>query len=353
MPPRRGAYQAALPADAKRGVNTLLHTLRGEQFRHQRNQKRVSAIAYTTATGPSLPFSQIFDVAPSSAGSTNPPATFDAVAGPVPRSWMPETSPAEPAYDTPEWRADALSLFFTYAPLLPTKSDPDAASSSTRVTPLTQHCLHALVDYYGTEPDTVAALRPYLHLHLRRKFLRYTAVHAPLGTRGLCALFDPEGHVDGEVILIGPRAVLRGDILRRDLSENKTAAGEGREWDAPEAEAANTEPLRALALVRMPLTVPNLLAFPPSLTYLALVNIPTPVPVHHLPEKCPLLELLDLSFNAWLSAPAWGEHDALARVQWRRWGSLRVLGCRGCGVDGRALGGRINRGRWVDVEVVS
>jgi hypothetical protein len=97
--------------------------------------------------------------------------------------------------------------------------------------------------------------------------------------------------------------------------------------------------------------IPVLLALPPSLTRLALIRLSAPIPVHRLPDKCPLLDFLDISYNPWLAEPAWGRERALERVAWGRWAYLKVLGCRDCGITLEELR-RVNEGRWEDVRIV-
>jgi hypothetical protein len=80
------------------------------------------------------------------------------------------------------------------------------------------------------------------------------------------------------------------------------------------------------------------------------MDVPFSLPLHRLPSICPLIEVLDLSYNKWLR-PGMKEFE---RVAWARWSKLRVLGLRGCEfreLDLETLA-RVNEGRWNDVEIV-
>jgi Ran GTPase-activating protein (RanGAP) involved in mRNA processing and transport len=84
---------------------------------------------------------------------------------------------------------------------------------------------------------------------------------------------------------------------------------------------------------------------------MALLNLPTPIALHRLPGVCPLLEVLDLSYNIWLSSTSRNAPKILERVEWCRWNCLRVLGLRDCLISDEMLQ-KLNKGRWDDVQVV-
>jgi hypothetical protein len=251
-----------------------------------------------------------------------------------------------------------------------------------------------LLEYCGTEADVLGELAPHLAPHHRKLAVRMCAVHSPLSDTALRALLDSgEGgnHVDGELVVVEPalpprpglfraRARARMRVGREDETEEN---GSGAEtlgvWDDAEAgesgwhvgreqepgqekeeeqeeeeeeEEEEEQSLTAVAIVSTTLSVPALLALPPSLTRLALVHLSAPIPVHRLLDKCPLLEFLDISYNPWLAEPAWGGERALERVAWGRWAYLKVLGCRDCGVTSEELE-KVNEGRWEDVTIVT
>ncbi|EMD37958.1 hypothetical protein CERSUDRAFT_122805 [Gelatoporia subvermispora B] len=379
-------------SDAKQ-VTDLLHTLRGEQFRHAQNLQRSTAhlsrasAYHSELNNPSLPFSQIFHAASRSGDHDAHPAprpqerpriivengirqyAHPRGGPPEPKSWSAKGNGKDTAdideRDTPAWRRAALALVLEW----PHASQP-------AVPPLADLCLRVLRSLHpGPDFAIVAQILP---AHLRAALARWAAVHAPLPGPALALLCAPEGRADGEIVVVGPHAALR-DVFRGDGSqgdsidedEDGLAPGtpaapsasssadldqtaEAGAWDDPSAPDVASASLHTLALVRSALPVQLLFALPPTLTRLALVALPAPAPVHRLPRLVPLLEVLDLSYNPWLARPtplAGAAERVLERVEWRRWGRLRVLGLRECGVGAEVVR-RVNEGRWTDVEVV-
>lgn len=193
-------------------------------------------------------------------------------------------------------------------------------------------------------------------------------MYYPLSNSKLYALCDPEGHVDGELIIIGPQATLRADHFRKIALScgygRNQGTGDGGleplltltdtntevEWDASQS---SPMPLQTFILVSCHISTPTLFTLPPTLTSLALVNLPYPVPLHRLPGICPLLSILDLSFNRWLMTRGTNAQvgHPLDRIGWSRWNKLRVLALRGCHPS-VAIVETVNRGRWTDVEII-
>ncbi|VDB83074.1 unnamed protein product [Peniophora sp. CBMAI 1063] len=340
-----GSQVASKP---ERDVNHRLHALRGEHFRHDLNIRRALAASTHATPRQSLPY-----------------------AGPVPKSWVPTTESHEPDLDSPSWRAGALELFLDDEKFTSTSSlNSEQGRYGSSMPSLPLLCVRALLATYGSDAESISALRPYLPPAARRILLRDTAVYEPLSSGALAALLAPDGHAGGEVIIVGPGQVMKSELLR--ASEPAGVEGEANDshpredaqegwrddddeeesWDAPTDGDLYTA--SGLALLRTPLPVRLLPSLPATLTRLSLVALPSPAPLHRLPGACPLLELLDLSWNNWLAKPAWGEDTALARIRWDRWTRLRVLGVRETGLDGdsEVLKG-VNEGRWVDgMEVV-
>ncbi|KAI0721085.1 hypothetical protein C8T65DRAFT_705545 [Cerioporus squamosus] len=402
-----------------REVNNLLHTLRGEQFRHSQNLLRskahLAAIASRSYNDPSLPFSDIYKYAQAQAeerlreqGAAPPPLPViqdgqllpgyprGAVPGPpVPKSWS-GLFKHDPAQDrnTIAFRREALSLVFSHTPWSFGSSDVplllsdkeltssergvygrarDTAESS--VPPLTQICLRILLAQF---PDPGRILPPQFY----RDVLRYTAVHDPLPNSKLYALCGPDGHVDGELIVVGPQATLQRDVWvspspsvasRRegdggdgepeadDRGEGPSTHGpdalgenEGDSWEAESSSSRDLPmPMNTLVVLNTPVSISTLFALPLTLTRLALLAIPVPAPVHRLPRICPLLGVLDLSYNPWLNDPPEGKGTAgaestLERIEWEKWARLWVLGLRQCNVP-ENIATRVNRGRLLDV----
>jgi hypothetical protein len=111
--------------------------------------------------------------------------------------------------------------------------------------------------------------------------------------------------------------------------------------------------MRTFILVSCHISTPTVLTLPSTLTSLALVNLSSPVPLHRLPGICPLLSVLDLSYNSWLVGTGTQANGGspLDRVGWNRWNKLQVLALRGCHLSVTDLE-KINRGRWTDVEII-
>jgi hypothetical protein len=327
-------------------------------------------------------------------------------AGPIPRSWAAAaTASAKGVSEGPAWRATALSLFFA-------QSDDDLASTTKTTyghqataplprprpcSSLAECCLRVLLELCCPDSDsddvaTLKELASYLAPHHRKQAVRMCAVRSPLSGAGLRALLG-EGwnHVEGELVLVGNASLLlRPELFRspahvREVGRQRQP-GHGREWaegergegdsgsgsevpgqwdDADVDLSGSTdagldwqeqdqdqEALTAVAIVSATLSIPVVLALPASLTRLALVHLSAPIPVHRLPDKCPLLDFLDISYNPWLAEPAWGGERALDRVAWGRWAYLKVLACRDCGVISEELR-KVNEGRWEDVVIVT
>ncbi|KIJ69052.1 hypothetical protein HYDPIDRAFT_123078 [Hydnomerulius pinastri MD-312] len=383
MPPQKPEPE---DSDAStRQVNNILRNLRGEHFRHARNVQGTPASSISLAAHahnqPTLPISLIYpSPAPNATGSNRAQPTRSTwIAGPSPpRSWRSpasaSVSEASRSRDTTEFKADtendtnsaawrerALSLVFS--PDI-TSSPSSAESTHLRAAlhpdqgtapPLTLICLRLILA--ACPGSDLVEIIPYIPAHLRRALLRYTAVHAPLSQVVLDALCDVNGHVDGELIIVGPRASLHRNAFRKESAivpaSNDESTNEGgsdsQSWDSAPIQDTDPPPLFSLSLLSTLLSVPTFLALPPTITHLALLNIPFQVPLQRLPTICPLLVLLDLSYNSWLSPKAGPR--ILEEVGWGRLRRLEVLGLRGCLVTSKLLV-EVNRGRWEDVKVI-
>lgn len=304
--------------------------------------------------------------------------------------------------DDPAWRAKALSLFFFFAQSDDSDYDhdreiastaagaePEAGSTHlarTRCPSLVECCLRVLLEHYcasGEEEGdsdvcTLEELGSVLPPHHRKEVVRMCAVRSPLsGARLRALLGEGRNHVEGELVVVQPASPLRAEMfrtrahahLRVNDDQHRHESGSEEHWQLDDAESVTLadaagsdwqeqepeqeqETFAAVAIVSTTLSIPVLLALPSSLTRLALVHLSTPIPIHRLPDKCPLLELLDISYNPWLAEPAWGRARALERVEWGRWAYLKVLGCRDCGVTLEELR-EVNEGRWEDVRIVT
>lgn len=230
-----------------------------------------------------------------------------------------------------------------------------ASESNSTIPSLVQLCLCVLLRYFPDPTEFAEEFVPLLPPHLRRELLRYTAVHEPLINAKLYPLFSSAGHADGEIIVMGPQSSLRNDIIPsyryKAPSPDKTLIAASA-WDAEDVvEVDEGTRLHMLALVSVGIPMQTYLNFPPSLTHLALVDLPNSIPLHRLPGLCPSLVILDLSFNRWLGSAKSSDDTTLGRVDWQKWSMLQVLGLRSCVIDSNVVE-RINRGRWADVKIV-
>ncbi|KDQ60970.1 hypothetical protein JAAARDRAFT_31966 [Jaapia argillacea MUCL 33604] len=380
VPPHNSTTPLADPQMGSKGVNDLLHTLRGEQFRHSQNLRRTRAhlLPSHISNTPSLPL-EILHASQglSHTGESFPPpqptvpTNVRPFAGPgPPKSWIPSSQSEEFSHESALWRARALSVIFSRLPFSSTLStkvltnpaySPSSHPNSTSVPPLTLLCLRIILSDYLSSDDFTEDLVLSIPPHLRRDLLRYTTIHYPLPSAKLFGLCEPDGHADGELIVVGPSASLQSNHFRthdRPQREHQDGFSEGVEiaiddlsWDSPATTLP--PPFHTLILLSTPLPLPSIPSLPATLTHVALLSLPSPIPIHRLPMLCPLLVVLDLSFNSWIrEVPA-----GLKRVDWGRWRRLEILGLRGGsirsgGEEYEQLRVRVNKGRWADVEIV-
>lgn len=276
----------------------------------------------------------------SSQHSTPSPPSQGSYSGPAPpKSWR--HAPERGVHDTPTWRAKALSLVGSYDSM-------DNFTDPTKVPSLALLCLQMiLVDC--TSKRELQRVTPFIPPHLRRDLIRHCAIHSPLPEWKLYTLFNVHGHADGEIIIVGPSASLRDQHFLRDtlIGDDTTVSLESSNWEEEDPSSS----LETLVLVSTRLSTSTLLTFPPTLTHLALVDISTPVSLHRLPKLCPLLVVLDLSYNHWLNDTNGDIPVALDKIEWSRWSHLQVVGLRECKISPE-LTGKINKGRWDDVNIV-
>lgn len=278
-------------------------------------------------------------------------------AGPgPPKSWI--RTVEQDDQDTPEWREEALSLIFSYIPDAPSnRFNRPEQQKQLSLPSLTLVCLRRLLSL--TSPsEFIQHVVPYLPSHLRRYLVRDAAVHSPLPSSSLLSLFGKEGHISGELLIVGPAASLpEGYLLRNSpttgydaaemSSSNDTDEDQADDWEAEDT----PEFLTTFILLSTPLSSCALSCLPLTITDMALVHLPFSIPLHRLPGICPLLGVLDLSFNAWLAEGSPDGQKILNIVNWRRWNHLRILGLRGCYIpDGMIV--KLNKGRWDDVRVI-
>lgn len=295
-------------------------------------------------------------------------AAGDVVAGPIPKSWAAAKPNKCVVNDPRKWRIDALSVVLSRLPSGSNLLPSDFSSENILPPPLTLLCFRVLLSSYS-DVEFAEHVIPYLPPHLRRDLLRYTAVHSPLPNSKLYALCEPEGHCDGELIVVGPRATLRSNHFRRtpvlnlhyceeDIEDSKVLDSVSDEsvdsvvvedWDTLHEDQSSHPPLQTFILISSHISAATLLTLPPTIVHLALINLPSPVPLHRLPGICPLITVLDVSYNKWLVQVIEGR-TALEKIIYSRWTGLKVLVLRGCSLT-RSIQS-INRGRWIDVEII-
>ncbi|KAL4077110.1 hypothetical protein V8B97DRAFT_2003997 [Scleroderma yunnanense] len=374
------------PQDSE--VNTILRNLRGEHFRRARNRQGAPATIppSTTHNQPTLPYDEIFRFTSRARddGDQSRRRRGTRVAGPEPpRSWQKTSiSPTVTnitqsrerlapdrfaAGSMTSWRETAL------APILCECPETKLGCIYHRVPapavpPLTQVCIRLiLADCRGAD---LIDLAQYFPVHLRHALMRYAAVHAPLTKSELSALCNGQGSVDGELIVVGPHVSLHqgwfwNSIAREDSGLHARPCespgrpvisgdddNNGDAWDDVQSLDSDSSVLTSLSLVSMSLSVPTFLAFPPTITRLALISLPSQIPLQRLTTVCPLLVFLDLSYNGWLEfTPGKGPQN-LIDLAWQKLHHLQVLGLRGTTISSTLLA-MINQGRWENVTVIT
>lgn len=316
----------------------MLTTCRGEQFRHDQNLRKIKVRHHAHLPTRSLPPHLLTS---SDSGERTPSRVSSGqvsnTAGPIPKSWRIATEEVQNK-ESPEWRADALSLVLS-----------GLQANRTPVIPLAELCMGVLLHIFSEQEDFEQVLLPLLPLHLRYVLQRYTAIYAPLSVSRLNALAEDSGHINGELIVVGPNASLRRDVIALKPPDRQIPVDGSQDWEAEDPFVDSFE-LRTIALVSTDLSSQTILSFPRSLTRLALVNIPTPPSIFKLPILCPSIVILDLSFNSWLKDPD-RSHGILGMIAWDKWNNLNILGLRGCSVHQDTLD-RVNRNRWVDIQIL-
>lgn len=201
--------------------------------------------------------------------------------------------------------------------------------------------MHTLVYEYGGVPPEFF---PVLPRHILREYVRYCAVHDPsLPKEDLDALWavDNAASADGELIITGPFAE---SALSRVSEYSRMIPNDWEsEFDVP-------PPLHTLIVLSSPFQSTLMSLLPPTLTHLALLNIPS-ISLHTLPALLPLLTVLDLSFNPWLGT----RYGKFTRLEWNKWTRLELLGLRECAIGDVVvwtLKKTINQGRLIDVEII-
>ncbi|KAL1746108.1 hypothetical protein HDZ31DRAFT_20319, partial [Schizophyllum fasciatum] len=209
--------------------------LSGEHFRHTQNVSRIRRAPPPSMNraAPTLPNFLEYYATPPSPG---PSATPKRQSGPPPpRSWTQSSTDIAPVR-TPSLRYSCLPHVFAHLP---------GPSHSEAFPPLALLCLRALVGLYTAE-EIVEDVAPLLPGHLRRLLVRDAAMHAPFSTAQLSQLGGEEGHIEGELVIVGPAASLREEHVSR-LADSAREQATTNDWDADDD--VGTPPLQALILM--------------------------------------------------------------------------------------------------------
>ncbi|KAH7871738.1 uncharacterized protein C8R40DRAFT_528474 [Lentinula edodes] len=333
-------YQPKHSQYAPGRVSDMLHTLRGEQFRHSQNLNRsndsLSAInAQNALTTRLLNLDYSSQETSAAQQQINFPRTSNGYSGPSPpKSWIKPFTIGGDDRNSPSWRSEALSLIF--------HKRPSSQKFTLNILSLTQLCLAKLLSECSS-PESIEDITPCLPAHLRLELVRYAAIHHPLSKPKLRALLSSEGHVNGELLVTGPSVSLHADHFLQSKAQER------EHWDAEDQTTPSG--LQCLIVLSTRLSVSTVSTFPLTITHLALINLEHPISLHRLPVHCPSLIVLDLSYNLWLTVMSSDTSKSIDRIDWERWTQLQVLGWKECYIPEGMLT-RLNKGRWDDVEVV-
>ena len=257
--------------------------------------------------------------------------------GPAPpKSWR--STPQTINRDTPQWRAEAFRV---------TASHLVGFSSDNHVPSLSLLCLQVILSRCTNSKEFREEIVPHIPAHLRRDLIRHCAIYYPLPTWKLEALWEPEGHTDGEVMIVGRTNSLREDFFK-EIAKFSESQQKNDDW---EADSHPSETLHSFLCISVSLASSILLGVPPTLTHLTLIDLSSPQPLHRLPKLCPLLVLLDLSYNIWLRELDGEGYRNFERIEWQRWKHLKVLGLRECYVTDELLS-RVEDGKWGGIDVI-
>lgn len=232
-----------------------------------------------------------------------------------------QIQPATPNQNTLEWRKQALSIVC-------------GSNDAEGVPPFTLLLLRLLSASYPAR-----LLKDLIPVHLAHIMLRDAAVHEPMSQRQLNAWYEADGHLSGEVIVVGPAEPNPEWLTHQSINHREELS-----WDSPDIDTKHLVQTWVVVSTSIPIEI--FLRLPPTLTYIGLINISNSVPIHKLPKLCPLLVVLDLSYTKSL-----GTSD-LKGITWSRWANLAVLGLRGYTIN-QSLLLDINKGRWHDVDIIN
>ncbi|GJJ16004.1 hypothetical protein Clacol_010283 [Clathrus columnatus] len=324
-------------------VSAILHTLRGEAFRHQLNlagnkQRRLPAISRGPSLPPSLYSSEAFPRI-NKLSVSNP----SSIPGPPPpRSWA-VFSPSKSTDPTsPEWRSNALSFILKRTP----RSSRFYHDYSSTIPSFFNICLGVILAKFGGIPSDMYRDIPR---HVLREYVRYSVISRVLPKEELLQIWklDNMNSVDGELLVTGSVTTL---ALSKNMGPINSFV---EDWDAEDNQYEGRpdivlSPMHTFIALSASFNYSYILLLPTSVTHLALLNIQK-LPLHFLPTQLPSLIVLDLSYNLWIN------NADILLIEWNKWTDLEAVGLRGCMMDEKdvkIVTQEIRKGRLLDVEIV-
>jgi len=321
-----------MPSSEKQ-VNSLLHLLRGEDFRRLQNQRHSrSHLTSRVITTPTLPRLDYYFPNDDTPPHNGPRTGRRGISGPPPPpSWVNQSS--RPAVSNhPRQRFELLKPFLCSIQHEGTESQLDFFTPNISLK-------NICIDIILSDKENLADIVSYTPPNLRQAILRRAAVFCPLSAKEMCSLCigeDRSGNTgtNGEIILAGPAPDFGPDTfdaLFGFANQKSSSLKSDIDWeDDLDLESPN---ITSLALISIALPIQSITVLPSTLTHLALIDIlphPTSLtvtPIWRLTKQLPLLEFIDLGNNYWLF-PA----RAFDKISWELWRRLRYVGLKNCGI---------------------
>ncbi|KXN86911.1 hypothetical protein AN958_09506 [Leucoagaricus sp. SymC.cos] len=202
----------------QKGVHNRIHTLRGEQFRHLQNLRgsRSHLSSTNIHTVPALPL-RLLSLADPSLNFAN--RDSESSSQPKANNVGESHSDVNPQPPDSGSTSDASSI----SKPLEMSKNPGFNPLIPRIASLSLLCLQIFLTTCSVS-EFREEIIPYIPPHLRKDLIRFTAIHSPLSNARLYALWESEGHADGEMIVVGPDAVLKDDYFIRSPSVNGSAS---------------------------------------------------------------------------------------------------------------------------------
>jgi len=229
----------------------------------------------------------------------------------------------------PHWRYTALKSFFEQSPTSQGGYLEGDTDFFEPLPSLRNLCLDILLEIFNdptlnddhdlvmeptldfAQDNLLAQLLPYIPPNAVRLLARRAVIHHPLTGPTLLSFYE-HGSADGEIILFGPvvnNKLVQALISPSESSSSTTVNSVTTSWDDDGVSSKSfQEPVSLTSLAILSPSLPSApqlsLNFPPTITHLSLLHLPTaPSTLSRIPSALPLLEFLDLSYNSWLLPP--------------------------------------------------